>query len=230
MKALCSALAAVLAAGALATEPLRKRTESSYKSAEAPISRPTLAEEHQDEFSGKANSRELEEDMSVSMSMSLSMSAAEVGNLPDSCRPEPYKDFNDVLDCLSHIKEPNQEMWAARRSCTLKIISQQVLEQYASLNLVLNSIDNDYELDECYDFDSYQFYEAPTLDQLTAQLLTEESIGTFTAEVMAQGVCFNDAHTALTGNVSFINDDLALPIGNFLSLPYLYPPIDVGRG
>jgi hypothetical protein len=196
-----------------ATVPQRKRIESSYESArdidEATISRPTLAQAHQDGFLGIAKSRELEDDMSMFMSMSMSMPS----DLPDSCRPEIYKDFNDVLDCLSHIKEPNKEMWAARRSCTLKIFNQQVLEQYASLNLVLNSIDTNYELDECYDFDPYQFYEGPTLEQLTARLETEESIGTFTAELIAEVMCFNDGHTALTESL--------------LSGTYFYPPIDV---
>jgi hypothetical protein len=62
MKAVRSALAAVLAIGALATEPQRKRIEAQSID-EATISRPALAEEHQDGFLGIANSRELEDDM-----------------------------------------------------------------------------------------------------------------------------------------------------------------------
>jgi hypothetical protein len=50
--------------------------------------------------------------------------SASTSDLPDTCIPEAYKDFNDVLDCLSHIKE-NEKTWADRRSCTVDLINLQ---------------------------------------------------------------------------------------------------------
>ena len=50
--------------------------------------------------------------------------SASTSDLPDTCIPEAYKDFSDVLDCLSHIKE-NEKTWADRRSCTVDLINLQ---------------------------------------------------------------------------------------------------------
>ncbi|KAL7547272.1 hypothetical protein ACHAWF_010597 [Thalassiosira exigua] len=130
----------------------------------------------------------------MSMSMPMEAASQEGGSLPATCAPEDYKDFNDVLDCLSRIKE-NEKTWIDRRECTINIINEQIGGLYTSAPILRNNIDTDFELDECYDFPIHEYNLASDIDDWLFDLSDEESIGTFVAKAHAQFVCFNDAHT-----------------------------------